>query len=48
MDVITAKALEKAEKGRGVYTPGNFYKFYRVISKMMPSSWMMKIAKRFY
>lgn len=48
MSKITVKALEKAEKGRGVYTPGMFYKSYRVVSKIFPSLWMMKLTKRFY
>ena len=48
MDVLTTKALEKAEKGKGVYTPGIFYKFYRVVSRIFPSLWLMKIAKKFY
>lgn len=48
MDILTAKALEKAEKGKGVYTPGTFYKFYRVVSRIFPSLWLMKIAKKFY
>lgn len=45
---LTARALEKAEKGRGVYTPGIFYKSYRVVSKIFPSLWMMKLVERFY
>lgn len=48
MSEITAKALKKAEKGKGVYTPGMFYKSYWVISKIFPSLWMMKLAKKFY
>lgn len=48
MSKITIKALEKAEKGRGVYTPGMFYKSYRVVSKIFPSLLMMKLAKKFY
>ena len=48
MSKITAKALKKAEKGKGVYTPGMFYKSYRVVSKIFPSLWMMKLAKKFY
>ncbi|RKI30040.1 hypothetical protein D7V72_05335 [bacterium D16-36] len=32
MDILTTKALEKAEKGKCVYTPGTFYKFYRVVT----------------
>ena len=48
MSEITVKALEKAEKGKGVYTPGMFYKSYRVVSKLFPSLWMMKMVKKFY
>ena len=48
MSEITARALEKAEKGKGVYTPGMFYKSYSVISKIFPSLWMTKLAKKFY
>ena len=48
MSKITVKALEKAEKGKSIYTPGSFYKFYRIVSKIFPSSWMIKIAKKFY
>lgn len=48
MSEITANALEKAEKGKGIYTPGVFYKFYRVVSKIFPSAWMMKVVKNFY
>ena len=35
-------------QGRGVYTPGMFYKSYRVVSKIFPSLLMMKLTKRFY
>ena len=48
MSKITVKALEKAEKGTGVYTPGMFYKSYRVVSKIFPSLWVLKLANRFY
>lgn len=48
MSKITVKALEKAEKGKSIYTPGSFYKFYQIVSKIFPSSWMIKIAKKFY
>ena len=48
MSKITVKALEKAEKGKSIYTPGSFYKFYQIVSKIFPSSWMTKIAKKFY
>lgn len=48
MSEITAKALKKAEKGKGVYTPGMFYKSYRSVSKIFPSLWMMKMVKNVY
>ena len=48
MDKLTWKALELAERGKGVYTPGWFYKGYRITAKLVPSAWMMKIVKKFY
>ena len=47
MSKITVKALEKAEKGGEVYTPGAFCKSYQVVSKIFPSLWMMRSAKNF-
>lgn len=44
MEKLTRKALEKAEKGTGVYTPGSFYKVYRFFSKLLPHRLMMKIT----
>lgn len=44
IEKLTRKALEKAEKGTGVYTPGGFYKVYRFISKLLPHRLMMKIT----
>lgn len=44
IDKLTRKALEKAEKGTGVYTPGSFYKVYRFFSKLLPNRLMMKIT----
>ncbi len=48
MQVVTEKALKKAKTGSAVYTPGIFYKFYRLISKILPSAFMINIAKKFY
>lgn len=48
MKILTRKALVKAEKGKSVYTPGGFYKFYRIVSKIFPSWFVMKFTKRFY
>ncbi|MCI8508729.1 MAG: SDR family NAD(P)-dependent oxidoreductase [Lachnospiraceae bacterium] len=45
MKELTIKALKKAAKGKVVYTPGTFYKFYRVAGKILPSNLMIKIIK---
>jgi short-subunit dehydrogenase len=42
----TAKGgLKAAKKGRCVYTPHPFFKFYRVLAKILPHSWLMGAAK---
>lgn len=46
MKAIAIKSLDKASRGKAIYTPGGFYKFYRLISKILPSSVMIKIAGR--
>lgn len=38
------KSLKAAKKGRGVYTTGVFYKFYRVLTRIFPQSLMVKFA----
>lgn len=48
MKVITRKSLDKATTGKAIYTPGGFYKLYRLASKVLPSAWMIKIAGRSY
>lgn len=37
--------IRAAKKGKCVYTPRAFYKFYRVLSKILPNSWLMGAAK---
>ena len=37
--------IKAAKKGRCVYTPRGFYKFYRVLAKILPSSLLMGAAK---
>ena len=37
--------IRAAKKGRCVYTPRVFFKFYRLISKVLPASFMMGLAK---
>lgn len=39
---ITRTALKRASAGKGFYTPGWFYKGYRVVSKIVPHSIMVK------
>ena len=42
----TAKyGLRAAKKGRCVYTPHPFFKFYRVLAKILPAAWLMGAAK---
>ena len=42
----TAKGgIKAAKNGRCVYTPRGFYKFYRVLAKALPASFMMGLAK---
>lgn len=42
---VAYKSIEKAKKGRGVYTPRAFFKFYRVLAKLLPHSFIMKFSK---
>lgn len=42
---VAYKALEKAGKGRGVYTPRAFFKLYRVLAKLLPHNIVMKFSK---
>ena len=42
----TAKnGIKAAKHGRCVYTPRGFYKFYRVLAKMLPHSWLLGASK---
>lgn len=40
----TVKAMEKAEKGKAIYTPMAFYKAYRLLGKLLPSALMVKFT----
>ena len=42
---VAKGALAAAARGRSVYTPTAFYKFYRVVSKLAPTKLMMKASK---
>lgn len=48
VDAIAAAALRKAGCGAAVYTPGTFYKFYRVISKILPHDLLIRIVHHLY
>lgn len=39
------KGIKASKKGRFIYTPRLFYKLYRLLSKILPVSWMMGLAK---
>lgn len=45
MKNVARDALNAAQKGKAVYTPGAFYKFYRVVSKLLPHNLMVPFAK---
>jgi short-subunit dehydrogenase len=42
---VAKKALYWAGKGKAVYTPLVFFKFYRILSKFLPHSLLMKLSK---
>lgn len=42
---VARGALVKAKKRRQVYTPGAFYKFYRVLSALVPDTILMWFAR---
>lgn len=42
---VAEGALRAAKKGRTIYTPRFFYKFYRVLAKVLPTKLMIKFAK---
>ncbi len=46
IDPMTAamKSLKAAKRGQAVYTTGFFYKFYRLLAKLIPHTWLVKVA----
>ena len=42
---VAGRALEYARAGRGVYTPRLFYKFYRLLAKVLPHGLLMPLTK---
>ena len=43
-DVMAEKALKASSRKRSVYTNLAFYKFYRILAKLLPHSLVMKLA----
>lgn len=39
------KGIRAAKRGKAVYTPRGFYKFYRLLAKLLPSSILIRFAK---
>ncbi len=44
-DKVAKNAIRAAQKGRAVYTPTFFYKFYRLIAKLLPVRLTMYFSK---
>lgn len=42
--VMAVKSLKASKKGRAVYTNRVFYKFYRILAKLLPHSLVMKMC----
>ena len=45
MKKVARGSLKAAQSGKPVYTPGAFYKFYRVASKILPHDLLVLFAK---
>ena len=43
-ETMAAKSLKASEKGKAVYTNRIFYKFYRLLAKILPHNIVMKLA----
>lgn len=43
-ELIVRKSVERALAGKAVYTGKALYKVYRVLAKLLPHNWLMKIA----
>lgn len=42
---VAAASLKQAEKGRAIHTPKLFFKFYRILAKLLPHGFVMKLSK---
>jgi len=43
--MAATRSLRLAAKGRGIYTPRLFFKFYRVLAKLLPHGLVMHLSK---
>lgn len=41
---VALGSIKASKKKKGVYTPGFFYKFYRVLAKILPHSMVMRMS----
>ncbi len=48
LKIIVERSLDKAQKRKATYTLGKFYKYYRSISEILPSGFMIKFTRNFY
>ncbi len=44
-EMVVAGSYKASKKGRAVYTPRLFFKFYRFVAKILPQSLMVKFTK---
>lgn len=42
---VAKKSIIRASRGKGMYTPTPFFKFYRLLAKLLPHSLVMKLCK---
>lgn len=42
--IAAIKSLKAASRGQAVYTTGVFYKCYRLLAKLVPHTWLVKVA----
>lgn len=45
VEKVAVGALKAAKMRKAIYTPRTFYKFYRILSKLLPHSLLIKLAK---
>ena len=44
-EMVAVRSIKQEKKGKCVYTPRLFYKFYRVLAKLLPHNLVMKMSK---